>query len=145
MTKQEFLNNLRTALSGRVSASVVTDNMNYYEDYINTQMRMGRTEEEVIKELGDPRLLAKSISEASKHAGIYKDDEEEYQETGAGYDNQKAHRGKIFRIPGWLIILLVLFVILMIISLVFSIISYVAPVVLPVLLIVMLIRYFKRR
>ena len=68
MTKQEFLDSLRMALASRVSASQVEENIRYYEDYINTQMRMNRSEAEVIAELGDPRLLARSISDANKRA-----------------------------------------------------------------------------
>ena len=61
MTKQEFLDGLGAALAGRISASLISENINYYEDYINTQVRMGRIEGEVVQSLGDPRLIAKSI------------------------------------------------------------------------------------
>ena len=52
MTKREFLEKLRQALNGRMSSGTVADNLQYYEDYINTEIRKGRTEEEVLFELG---------------------------------------------------------------------------------------------
>jgi len=44
MEKQEFLDKLRLALNGRVAPEVLTDTVNYYEDYINTQVRLGKSE-----------------------------------------------------------------------------------------------------
>ena len=61
MNKQEFVDRLRMALNGRVSPGLVMDNVNYYQDYINTEIRKGRTEEEVLESLGDPRLIARTI------------------------------------------------------------------------------------
>ena len=63
MDKQEFVDRLRMALNGRVSPGLVMDNVNYYEDYINTEIRKGRTEEEVLESLGDPRLIARFLQE----------------------------------------------------------------------------------
>ena len=69
MSKQEFINILRTSLNGQVPSAVVSENVTYYEDYINSQIRMGRTEQEVLQSLGNPRLIAKSIIDASKAVG----------------------------------------------------------------------------
>ena len=61
MTKFEFSEKLRKALSGRVSHVVVNENVSYYERYIDTEIKKGRSEKEVLEELGDPRLIAKTI------------------------------------------------------------------------------------
>lgn len=53
MTRQEFITELRTALEGQVSRAVLQDNINYYETYIMQESRKGRTEEEVLEELGN--------------------------------------------------------------------------------------------
>ena len=42
MNKQEFLEKLRLALNGKVAAGVVTENLKFYEDYINTEIRKGK-------------------------------------------------------------------------------------------------------
>ena len=65
MEKQEFLDKLRLALNGRVETGTVSDTIAYYEEYINTEVRKGRSEEEVMASLGDPRLIARTIIETS--------------------------------------------------------------------------------
>ena len=46
MTRYEFLDQLRRALGSRVDSNVVNENVSYYEEYIATQVRTGRTEED---------------------------------------------------------------------------------------------------
>ena len=41
---------------GKIAAHI-----RYYEDYIQSQVRNGRTEKEVLEELGDPRLIARTL------------------------------------------------------------------------------------
>lgn len=61
MTREEFLKELRIALQGRISQSQVNEQLHYYENYIIEESRKGRTEEEVIAEIGNPRLVAKTL------------------------------------------------------------------------------------
>ncbi len=65
MTKQEFLDELRQILSGEVSPEVVMDSYRYYSAYIEDEMRNGKTEQQVIEELGRPALIARSIIAAN--------------------------------------------------------------------------------
>lgn len=60
MRKTEFLQELREALDGEVSASVIQSNISYYDQYISQEAAKGRREEEVIEEIGSPRLIAKT-------------------------------------------------------------------------------------
>lgn len=64
MNKQEFLSILNMSLSGEISTANVEDHINYYNHYINSN-KPGR-EEETIQELGDPRLIAKTIIETER-------------------------------------------------------------------------------
>ena len=64
MTKRQFMEELRSSLEGMVSQAVIQENMNYYEDYINEQIRNGKNEQDVLNELGSPRLIARSIIDA---------------------------------------------------------------------------------
>lgn len=66
MTKQEFLSGLETALSGEVSQQVFLENMRYYRGYIEDELRKGRSEAEVLEELGSPRLIARTIIDAAE-------------------------------------------------------------------------------
>ena len=69
MRKEEFLQTLRRALTGDVPPGVVEENIRYYDSYIGEEVRKGRTEEEVIREIGDPRLIARTIEDTTDGAG----------------------------------------------------------------------------
>ena len=47
MTKQQFLEELKKALSGEVSPEAMMDAYSYYSGYIDEQMQSGKTEEQV--------------------------------------------------------------------------------------------------
>lgn len=149
MTKREFLEELKIALASRVSAQEAAEHLNFYEDYINTQVRMGRTEEEVLAELGKPNLLARNIAESKKHAS--EGSRNAYDNTGryaegnskknASYGNNKA---KGVKMPGWLIVLLIVLIVIIFIRLCFSILSFLAPVLIPLILILVWIRFLQK-
>ena len=102
MNRFEFTEVLRKSLSGRVDYRVVNENVAYYENYIDTEMRKGRSEEEVLGELGDPRLLAKTISGvAGDGSGTYAEDEDGARTKGGLFG------GRVFRLPNWLFWLVV--------------------------------------
>ena len=65
MTKTEFLQILREELDGRVPYSVIQENLNYYNSYIDGETAKGRPELQVIEELGGPRIIARTIVDAT--------------------------------------------------------------------------------
>ena len=67
MRQEEFLLSFQEALTGEVSDRIVQEHVRYYKSYINEQISMGRTEQEVMISLGNPRLLAKTIIDSSKY------------------------------------------------------------------------------
>ncbi len=80
MDRNEFIEKLQRTLAGGLSSAQVAENVRYYQDYIASEIRKGQTEEEVLSQLGDPRLLAKSIIEANKRAGASYGSNQEYDE-----------------------------------------------------------------
>ena len=54
MNRTEFLDTLRSQLSGQMHEGKVAAHVRYYEDYIQSQVRSGRDEQQVLDELGDP-------------------------------------------------------------------------------------------
>ena len=148
MTKRDFLGGLRTALSFKVSAANVEENIRYYDEYISSQVRMGRKENEVVEELGDPRLLARSIADASKGAEQHDAYHETYQEESkTEYHNEKfgkAFGRKLLRMPGWFIGIISIVVIFFIIYVVISFLSFLAPILIPVIVILAIIRLFHK-
>lgn len=162
MNKQEFIDRLRMALNGRVSPGLVMDNVNYYEDYINTEIWKGRTEEEVLDSLGDPRLIARTIIQTNggdNRSGyrntVYGNGE--YREA-AGQSNHHSHTENanggngtshnkastvLVKIPGWVWVILGILVVVLIFSAVFSVLSFLAPVLVPIIVVLFLVKLFR--
>ena len=69
MKKEEFLNILKSELYYTVSERTLIDQLRYYSNYIDREISLGKTEEEVLGSLGDPRLLAKTIESAARASG----------------------------------------------------------------------------
>ena len=160
MNKQEFVDRLRMALNGRVSPGLVMDNVNYYQDYINTEIRKGRTEEEVLESLGDPRLIARTIIQTNngdEYSGyrntVYGNGEyreaagpnlhRSYTEDG----NDGSHRNKVadvlVKLPAWVWVILGILVVVLIFSAVFSVLSFLAPVLVPIMVVLFLVKLFR--
>lgn len=141
------MDRLQRSLAGGVNSSQVAENVRYYQDYIETEIRKGRSETEVLSSLGDPRLLARSIIEANKRAGYVEGTnqnfDEETQEDGEKRESRVS--GGAVRVPGWLIILFVIVIALLIIGVVFSVISFLAPIIIPVLIVVLLYNFIRSR
>lgn len=72
MSKKEFLAILQETLAGQIPEGEIANQLDYYKSYINDS----DSEKQVLEELGDPRLIARTIItsyEASKGpmAGYY--------------------------------------------------------------------------
>ncbi len=165
MTKREFLDKLRIALNGKVSASLVEENMTYYNEYIDSQIRMGRKEEEVMDMLGDPRLIARTIvqtngtdpAEDTAYRGTSSYEETAY--SGDSYDSSTYGQGgynnngynnssqrnevKVKTIPNWLWAIIVIAIIVCIFGFIFSVVSFLLPFVLPILVVIFFIKLFR--
>lgn len=154
MNKSEFLQKLERALSGSMTAPEVREHINYYDNYISAQVRNGRGELEVVSELGEPRLIAKSIIDALNRAGGVT-----YSEmTDADYENTTANKfGKWWRktkekaleialkMPGWVWLVILGTILLLVFAIAASILSLILPILLPVLCILLVIQVFKRQ
>lgn len=64
MDRRTFTEELRRALSGHLKAAAVDRHVSYYEEYIDMQFKKGMRSEEILHQLGSPRLIAKSIISA---------------------------------------------------------------------------------
>ena len=61
MNKNEFLKILKESLLMSLDENAISEQLDYYDRYISDEVKNGKTEKEVIEELGDPRLIAKTI------------------------------------------------------------------------------------
>jgi uncharacterized membrane protein len=131
MNCEEFLRVYREALEGKVSERDIDDNVNYYRSYINGEVRKGKNEADVIRSLGDPRLLAKTLEESTKFAsGAGYGSNYEYSSDSGKYDGNESDEGvhiKQVKIPGWLLGIIVAFVVIFILAIVFKVAFFLAP------------------
>lgn len=148
MNKTEFIEKLQRALAGGLNSSQVADNVRYYQEYIDAEVRKGRREEEVLAQLGDPRLLAKSIIEANKRAGtsygsnrVY---DEEAAETWQNWDaeDEQPHVKNVM-LPGWLIMLIATVIVIVAIGLVTSLLYLFGPIIIAVLIVVLIVKIIQ--
>lgn len=145
MDKLEFLERLRMTLNGSVPSRVVEDNIRYYENYINSQLRMGYREEEVMSSLGDPRLIAKSIISANSFSekNQAKNNDREVYDREDYVELRQKNELRVTGMPGWLRAVIVATVIIVIFKVIASVISALIPVVFPVLLVYFLVKLFR--
>lgn len=65
MTKREFINILNDELKNSLDNDNLKKQLDYYDNYISTEVENGKKEVEVLSELGDPRLIAKTIKQVN--------------------------------------------------------------------------------
>lgn len=150
MTRNEFLQELTDGLQGQVSNQEFQDSLQYYIQYIDSEVRKGRSEEEVINELGSGRLIAKSIIDAKGTENQRNNGNNTYQESPKQEQGKERKKGfhaeqegdKIkfkygrFDFTSWYAKVLYALAAILLIALVFGIIILGLYVVLPVLVIV---------
>lgn len=61
MDREKFLEILQTQLEGEIPSPEISQHLAYYKNYIDQKLREGRSESDVLGELGDPRLIAKTL------------------------------------------------------------------------------------
>lgn len=155
MDRVEFLAILRESLEGYIPNADVEENITFYRNYFQ---EAGMPEREVIEELGDPRLIARTIIQAYKAskgpmADYYEEQaRSEYsrsQSSGYGGSRDDTDFGeKKERIKRWVIFggffLLVLLVLGVLLAAVGAVIMYLLPVLLVIFAVKLLLDYFER-
>lgn len=144
MNKYEFVRSLRKALTGKIDQIELEDTIRYYEDYIDGEIKKGKTESQVLEELGDPRLIARNIASVNGKGNLdgFYEEEEHGPKVWQEEDFSGASKR---RIPGWLIAVLILLAVVIIFGIAFSIIWSLLPIIIPVFVAVSLFRFFSRR
>ncbi len=152
MTKREFLDKLKKALSNDLSGAVIQDNVNYYNDYITEEVRKGRRESEVIEELGDPWAIAKNIITSEEIKGntgetydSYEPGRQRSQSYEQDYDNESGHGDvHVFGLDTWwkklALILGIIGIVVLVVAVIGGIINLLAPIFVPLLILCLIIR-----
>lgn len=146
MYRAEFLDILKTQLSGQMHEGKIGAHLRYYEDYIQSKVRAGTPEEEVIAQLGDPRLIAKTLLDTDTGEEVY-EESRSYSESDAGnYGNQEEKTWKKkLDLSTWYGKLIVIAAAVVVIFLLISVLAAVLPFLIVLAVILYLISRWRKR
>lgn len=148
MSKNEFLDILHEQLSGQLPEGAVAAHIQYYRNYIEEQQQKGRSESEVLNELGDPRLIARTLldtetidSDISQN-NSYSENGSSYRSSASGSVKKRTYKLDLTTWYGKLIAILAA---ALIIFLLCTILSVLIPIILVVGAVLYLISYFRKK
>lgn len=142
MSKQEFLDGLRRSLAAGLEAHEINEHINYYSDYIDSQIRMGVSEEEVMASLGEPRLIAKTLLGMEGAETITEEYVEDEKSGGANYRYFNLN-GKTLKVPGWLFTILVCVISFCVLTLIFALMTRLLPYFFLIMFGIMMYRFIR--
>ena len=152
MTKSEYINGLQSGLQGEVTQQVLRESVDYYSRYIDDEIAGGKSEQQVLEELGSVQLIVKTIIEANKGTGEEETQSAQEQRNQSTRQSQNQSRSSGFTLNSWygklILILIALLILALIIGVVVIIVMaawYLLPVVAVIALIVILLRVFIGR
>ncbi|EGG82273.1 hypothetical protein HMPREF9477_01282 [Lachnospiraceae bacterium 2_1_46FAA] len=145
MYRNKFLSSLREALEGNMSEQAVKENLQYYKTYIEDEVKKGRTEKEVVEELGDPWIIAKTLIESPGGEQTY----EEAEEDNVSRYEDRRQNVHILGLDTWwkkaALILAIVGIIFGIGTLLVGVVRIVLPILIPFLAIMFLIKFFHKK
>lgn len=162
MTKTDFLIGLQNGLEGQVDVSIIQESVAYYSQYIDDAITQGKTEAQVLEELGPVQLIVKTIIDANS-AGRSSREHDDQETKDAGREKPKFHadvndKGEFdikygkFSFNSWygklLLILLAVLVVALVIALIvgfFVLAWYLLPVILLIVILIVLAKLFLGR
>ncbi len=141
MTKRQFLEELKNALSEQLPADQVAEHVSYYMNYIQERRKNGSSEDEVLNMLGDPRLIARTILDTTSGS---RDDQNYFYEQPSQDIQSEVKKGLSGKAKKYLYIGIAIAIIFLIISLITTLLSFLLPVLLPVILIFVVISIVRK-
>ena len=159
MDKKEFLDILYNQLSGQLPEGSVAAHVQYYRSYIEDEQQKGRTEDEILTELGDPRLIARTLldtesagSDAPQSGNPYStfssctestSEYDEYSNSSSGHKHVK-HRSFKLDLTTWYGKLAVILIAIVVVILLCTILSVLIPIMIVAGVIMYIFRLRKR-
>lgn len=137
MTRTAFIKELRKALSATLNSKDVLEHIDYYEEFFDMEIKKGKEESEIIEQLGNPRLLAKSILEAS--GGSRSQSSYESCASDEQIYSRKGNRARI-GFARWFMLFIMILIIFVVIGILFSAIAILLRFFLPLILLILLVK-----
>ena len=142
MDRRQFLDELQRALSSDLAPQYIQENIEYYNNYIRSEIAKGRTEDEVLDELGDPWILARTIKDSKGYSNA-KDVVFETTDDGVKMEDYRSgfsDRWKV--IKGILIAILVVVVVFTIVR---GLLRIILPIAVPLIAVYLIVKIIKKR
>ena len=141
MKKHEFLSELKEALEHNMDEQKIKGHVEYYDEYIQNEVKSGRSEEEVVNELGDPWAIAKTIRlsegmDQDKQENTYTTTEEETPST-------ETKQGINWK--GILVVIVLCILVFSLFSALMGILGLAIRYAFPILIVVLVMQIMKRR
>ncbi|MDO4474488.1 MAG: DUF1700 domain-containing protein [Eubacteriales bacterium] len=159
MRKNEFLSRLKEALENDLDSKAVQENVTYYTSYINEEIAKGRSESEVIEELGDPWVLARSVIDMAESQGETTNNSNQ-NSYNYGYGNADRNESSqqnssnnggnihVFSADSWwkklLFVVGIIGIVFLVVSVIGGVLSILSPILMPVIIVIVLMRFFRR-
>ena len=141
MKKHEFLSELKEALEHNMDEQKIKGHVEYYDEYIQNEVKSGRSEEEVVNELEDPWAIAKTIRlsegmDQDKQENTYTTTEEETPST-------ETKQGINWK--GILVVIVLCILVFSLFSALMGILGLAIRYAFPILIVVLVMQIMKRR
>ncbi len=150
MTRQEFLQGLDLALQGQMSQAAINENIRYYDNYIVEEARKGKTEQMVIDQLGNPRLIAKTLIDTTEQYNRQTGDRytesygkgESSREFHAGYSKEEGSDTRMGKRNPWYRKFFMIAAAILMIVVAANVVAFLLPILVPVVLILLICSLF---
>lgn len=165
MGRREFLDTLRMQLQGVLSPAEIEGHLHYYNEYITESIASGKTEQEVMEELGNPTMIARTLIDSAQaeerreergYGNFRSQDDYGRSDSRSGeYDygtqeedrfQRKVHTFHISPfVAKWVIPLVVILILFLLFSLLGTVVAFAARFFVPILAVVLVIAIIKSR
>ena len=138
MRKAEFLKEMANKLQESMPKKEIEEQIRYYSDYITSEVARGKTESEVLEQLGDPILLARNILSTQEMGKPHR----EMEKSDAGETHRATHVSGNGGLIAGIIVVLAVCAILWLAGTIFRVL---APVIVPLMVIGAIIIMIRQR
>lgn len=149
MTKKEFLDILYEQLSDQLSSDTAFAHTQYYRNYIEAEIQKGKSEQEILLALGDPRLIAKTLIDTEAEPSAFSNSQPHpdtaSQSEERRSDSKKQHRQFHLDLSTWYGKALVILAAAGVLALLFMLFSFLLPFLLVIFLLTFLITQFHKK
>lgn len=145
MNKKEFLDILYEQLIDQLPPDRASAHIQYYQSYIEEELRKGLTSDEIFQKLGDPRLIAKTLIDTETESVSKSQVIDEQTNRGSESSEIPRHHHYRLDLSTWYGKLIVILAAAVAVALLFMVLSFMIPFLLAAAVILFLISWIRKR